>query len=228
MRSLATVLSLFALTGVARAHFVFVYVEGGAEARVVFGHAAATDPSNFPTRAERTTLTARDAAGKERKLAVERGDGNFYRAKLPKETAVVYGTTEAGVTQRADNPPMLTWYHPKTIVGDPFAKGATVGGAVPLEIVPERSGDGVRFRVLSAGKPVGDVEVTVGLPGGGEEKSQAVKTDKDGVTTAFAETGRYCVAARTSDSAPGELAGKKYAATRRIATVVFDFPKPGK
>ncbi|VTR95351.1 Uncharacterized protein OS=Phycisphaera mikurensis (strain NBRC 102666 / KCTC 22515 / FYK2301M01) GN=PSMK_26110 PE=4 SV=1: DUF4198 [Gemmata massiliana] len=221
MRYLAALLTIGYLAAAGHAHFVFVYVDG-AEARVVFGHTAAPDSSSFPTRAEKTTLTARDAAGKDTKIAVEKGDGNFFRAKLPADKpAVVFGITEAGVTQRGENPPLLSFYYPKVIVGDLFVKGAEVGGA--LELVPVRNGDKVQFKVLAGGKPVADVEVTVGLAGKGEDQDETVKTDKDGLTTAFADKGRYCVATRRSEDKSGEFGGKKYAAVRHIATLVFDF-----
>jgi hypothetical protein len=228
MRFLTAALALACAAAAARAHFVFVYVaDGGAEARVVFGHAPAPDPDTFPTRAEKTALTARDAAGKETKLAVEKGDGNFYRAKLAGTPVVVYGTTEAGVTQRGDNPPMLSWYYPKVVAGDPFAASATVGAAAPMEVVPVRDGDKVKFKILSAGKPAAGAEVTVGLPGGGEEKAEVVKAGADGLTAGFAARGRYCVAARRIEDRAGEFGGKKYAAVRHTATVVFDFgPAP--
>ena len=220
MRFLTAAVAAAVLAAVAQAHFVFVYVEG-AEARLVFGHAAAPDPAGFPTRAEKTALTARDAAGKETKLVVEKGDGNFFRAKLPADKAVmVFGTTEAGVTQRGDNPPLLSFYYPKVIVGDPFAKGTDAGTA--LEVVPVRDGDKVRFKVLSAGKPVADAEVTVGLPGKGGDEAGVVKTDGDGLTGGFADRGRYCVAARRLEAKAGESGGKKYDSVRHTATLVCD------
>lgn len=223
MRFLGALACAAVAAAAADAHFVFVYVEG-AEARVVFGHAAAPDPSGFPARAEKTTLTARDAAGKETPLVMEKGDGNFYRAKLPAGPAVVYGTTEAGVTQRGDNPPMLSWYYPKAIVGDPFAPGVPAGKV--LDIVPVRDGEKVRFRVLAAGKALPDAEVTVGLPGKGEEKAEVVKTDAAGLTVGFADRGRYCVAARRLEEKAGEFGGKRYAAVRHTATLVCDVPAP--
>jgi uncharacterized GH25 family protein len=222
MRYLATLALVAGLTAAADAHFVFVYVTDG-EARVVFGHTAAPDPKASAARCEKTTLTANDAAGAATKLTVEKGDGNFYRAKLAGKPVVVFGTTEAGVTQRGDNPAFLTWYYPKAIVGDPFAAVATVGQAVPLEVVPVKAGDQVRFKVLAAGKPAADVEVTVGLPGAGEDAAKVVKTDADGLTVGFADRGRYCVAARRTEDRPGEFGGKKYAAVRHIATLVMDF-----
>lgn len=210
---------------VAQAHFVLVYVtDDKSEARVVFGHAAAPDEKTPATRCEKTTLTIRDAAGKETKQQVEKGDGNFYRAKLTGEKpVVVFGTTDAGVTQYADNPPVLSWYYPKVIVGDPFATGTQAGASVPLEVVPMKDGENVRFKVLLAGKPLADAEVTVGRSGKEDEKASTIKADKDGLTTGFAAGGRYLVAARHVEEKPGEIGGKKYNAVRHIATLVFDF-----
>jgi uncharacterized GH25 family protein len=228
MRYLFAILTLVGVTAGVRAHFVFVYVaEEAAEARLVFGHAAAPDPMTPATRAEKTTLTARDGSGKDTALQVEKGDGNFYRAELPAEKPVlVFGTTEAGVTQRGENPPMLSWYYPKVIVGDPFARTAQVGAEMPLEIVPVRDGDSVRFQVLAQGKPVGGVEVTASLSGGDEEAAQTVTTDAKGLTEGFSQPGRYCVAARTTDATAGEFGGKPYATVRHTATLVFDFGTP--
>jgi uncharacterized GH25 family protein len=223
MRFLTAIVLAVGLAATAPAHFVFVYVDG-AEAKLVFGHKAEPDAKASAARCEKTTLTARDTTGKETKLTVDKGNGNFYRAKLPAgKPMVVFGTTEAGVTQFADNPPLLSWYYPKVIVGDPFVKGTEVGAGVPLDVIPVRDGSKVRFKVLASGKPAADIEVTIGLPGNDEDKAPVVKTDKDGLTEAFAERGRYCVAARRSEDKPGELRGKKYSAVRYTATLVIDF-----
>lgn len=227
MRLFAVLLSLGATASLAQSHFVFVYVpeKSDTEVRVVFGHGAAPDPNSFPTRAEKTTLTARGTDGKDSKLTLEKGDGNYFRAKLvAAKPVVVFGVTEAGVTQRGDNPPLLSRYYLKTIFGDPFAAGATIGDRIPMEIEPVRDGEKVRFRVRYGGKPLADSEVTVGLPGGDEDMDEVVKTDKEGLTASFAARGRYCVAARKLEDKPGEFGGKKYSAVRLTATLVFDFP----
>jgi len=227
MRFVATLVALAASTALAQSHFVFVYVpDREAEARLVFGHGAKPDPDSFPTRAEKTTLTARTADGKATKLAVEKGDGNFFRAKFPKDRpVVVFGVTDAGVTQRGDNPPFLTWYYPKAILGDAFASNASLGEAAPMEIEPVHEGDKVRFRVRFSGKPLPNAEVTIGVPADGDAKDETAKTDMDGMTASFSARGRYCVAARKLDETPGERDGKKYSAVRHVATLVFDFPK---
>lgn len=212
----------------AHAHFVFVYAtDDRGEVRLVFGHGAAPDAKTPATRCEKTALTARDADGKDAKLTTEKGDGNFYKAKLAGKPVVVFGATDTAVSQHGNADPTLTTYYPKAVLGDPFAKTAEVGKAVPVEVVPVKDGEKVRFKVLAGGKPAEGVEVTVGVPGKDEE-ADPVKTDKDGLTPAFAEFGRYCVAARQVDDKPGELDGKKYKAVRRIATLVCDVNKPTK
>lgn len=228
MRLLTATAGVLLLAATAHAHFVFVYLtDDRGEVRVVFGHGAAPDPNTFPTRAEKTALTARSADGKDAALKLEKGDGNFFQAKPHGKPVVVFGTTEAGVTQRGDADPTLTTYYPKVLVGDPFAKSAEVGKAVAVELVPVKDGEKVRFKVLAGGKAVEGVEVTVGVPGKSDE-SDPVMTDKYGLTPAFAEDGRYAVAARQVEDKPGELDGKKYKAVRRIATLVCDVPKPTK
>ena len=210
MRFLMTLAAAVGLTAAAHAHFVFVYAtDDRGEVRVVFGHGATPDPNSFPTRAEKTALTARTADGKDTALTLEKGDGNYFKATLDGKPVTVFGTTEAGVTQRGDADPTLTTYHPKVLLGDPFAKSAEVGKAVPVELVPVKDGEKVRFKLLAGGKPLEGVEVTVGVPGK-EGDGEAVKTDKDGLTPAFAEVGRYCVAGRQVDDKAGELDGKKY------------------
>ena len=228
MRFLITLAAALGLTAAAHAHFVFAYVtDDRGEVRVVFGHGAAPDPKTPATRCETAVLTARTADGKDAKLTTEKGDGNFYKAKLDGKPVVVFGHTATAVNQREGADPTLTTYYPKAVVGDPFAKTAAVGKGVPVELVPVKDGDKVRFKLLLDGKPAEGVEVTVGVPGKDDE-SEPVKTDKDGLTPAFAEFGRYAVAARQVDDKPGELDGKKYKAVRRIATLVCDVSKSAK
>ncbi|MCX8139436.1 MAG: hypothetical protein N3E46_07115 [Gemmataceae bacterium] len=229
MRLAVATVVLLGVSFSAFAHFVFVYVSSEAgEARLVFGHAAAPDPKTPATRAEKTLLTLRSVNGQDYKLVVEKGAGNYYRALLKEhQPRLIFGVTEAAVTQRGDNPPMLTWYYPKVIVGDPFAAGNTVGEALPMEIVPLRADGGVRFQVLRQGKTVADAEVSVDLSEKaekGEVSSTSVKTDTQGLTPIYKEGGRYCVAARVTERRSGEWAGKKYEAVRHIATLVCDVP----
>lgn len=230
MRIATSLVLLTTIAAAVQAHFVFVYVpHDAAEARLVFGHAAAPDPQTPATRAEKTTLTLRTNSGEEIRLKVEKGDGNFYRAAFNgHKPRLIYGITDAGVTQRGDNPPMLTWYYPKVIVGDPFTgEKAVVGSAVPLEVIPIKAEGGIRFQVLHGGKPLEGVEVNADLSDKaekGEVNNQSVKTDANGLTPVYKEAGRYCVAARWTEAKSGEYGGKKYEAVRHVATLVCDVP----
>jgi hypothetical protein len=79
----------------------------------------------------------------------------------------------------------------------------------------------VRFLVEAAGRPVADADVTVILPDGGQEK---VKTGPDGLSPAFAASGRYGAWARYVEHVAGEHAGKPYAQVRHYPTIVCTIP----
>jgi uncharacterized GH25 family protein len=215
----AAVVGLLAASA-AQGHFPFIVPEtNGAAAKVVFGDELKPDPNVAIEKLANTKLTVRDAAGKETPVEWKKGEG-FYSLPVPGTgTRVVYGTTDYGVLQKGDAPAFKLTYHPKAVLGAATAKEATVGEKLPLEVAAEGATGKTRFRVLAAGKPVADSEVTVMLPGSG---SKAVKTDKDGYTPEFAETGRFGVVAKLVEAKPGEHGGKKYAEARHYATLVCD------
>ena len=64
---------------------------------------------------------------------------------------------------------------------------------IPAELLPVVEGEKMRFRLVAAGKPVADAEVTVLKPDGTSAKS---KTEKDGLTEAVTGTGRFGAWAR--------------------------------
>src|SRR5262249_39296679 len=135
---------------------------------------------------------------------------------------VIYGTTDYGVLQKGDAKPFKLTYYPKAVIGNATAKEATVGEKLPLEVVADGTAGKLRFRVLAAGKPVADSEVTVILP---DANKKAVKTDKDGFTPEFTETGRFGVTAKLFETKSGDHAGKKYDEVRNYATLVCDVGK---
>jgi hypothetical protein len=96
---------------------------------------------------------------------------------------------------------------------------APVGGPLAVEIAVVGAAGKARFQVLHNGKAAADAETTVLVPGGARK---ALKTDKDGLTPEFAETGRYGVFARVTDAKAGEFAGKAYSEARHYATLVVD------
>ena len=204
-----------------RAHFPFVVPgEKGESARVVFSDSLEPDPNVNIEKIENTKLTLRDAGGKESPAEWKKGDG-FYAVNVPgRGDRVVYGTTDYGVLQKGDAKPFKLVYYPKAVLG--AATAPPVGAKLPLEVVAEGKAGALRFRVLAAGKPVADAEVTVMVPGAAKK---AVTTDKEGYTPAFDAAGRYGVYAKQVEATAGEHAGKKYDEVRRYATLVCDVAK---
>ena len=216
----ALAVGLFAVAA-ANAHFPFVVPDArGESAKVVFSDSLEPDTDVNIEKIANTKLTLRDAAGKETPLEWKKGDG-FMAVNVPGSgDRVVYGVTDYGVLQKGTDKPFKLAYYPKATIGSANAKA--VGEKLPLEVVAEGAAGKVRFRVLAAGKPVADSEVTVMQPEGAKK---AVKTDKDGYTPAFEPAGRYGVYAKRVEAKGGEFAGKKYDEIRSYATLVCDVAK---
>jgi uncharacterized GH25 family protein len=217
----AVVVGLFAVA-VANAHYPFIVPdEKGQSARVVFSDNLDRDTDVNIEKIANTKLTLRDAAGKESALEWKKDEG-FYAVNVPGTgDRVVYGVTDYGVLQKGDEKPFRLAYYPKAVFGAAAAK--PVGEKLALEVVADGGAGGkVRFQVLAAGKPVPESEVTVILP---NNLKKALKTDKDGYTTAFEGAGRYGVYAKHLEAKSGEHAGKKFEEIRSYATLVCDVVK---
>jgi uncharacterized GH25 family protein len=214
----AALIGLVAVSA-AQAHFPFIVPEGdGSTAKVVFSDDLAPDKNVNIEKIDGTKLTLRDAAGKESPLAWKKGDACYVVSVPGSGPRVVYGVTDYGVLQKGDAKPFRLVYHPKAVIG-----GAAKAVGAKLEIVAEGDAGKTRFRVLAGGKPAADLEVTVMVPDSSKKpEKKPVKTDKDGFTPAFAETGRFGVTAKFVDATPGEHAGKKYDEVRNYATLVVD------
>jgi uncharacterized GH25 family protein len=215
----AAVLGLLAVS-VAQAHFPYIVPEAdGSSAKVVFSDDLDPDKNVNIEKIDGTKLTLRDAAGKESPLAWKKGDGCYVVGVPGSGPRVVYGVTDYGVLQKGDTKPYRLVYYPKAVIG---GAAKAVGGMVKLEIVAEGDAGKTRFRVLADGKPTADLEVTVMVPESAKLVKKPVKTDKDGYTPTFAETGRYGVYAKFVEAKPGEHAGKKYDEVRNYATLVVE------
>ncbi len=219
-RMFAAAAALLAAAAVAPAHFVFVVPEAdGGKAKVIFSDTFEPDTKVNVEKIADTKLAVRDAAGKETPLTTTKGEG-FYGVDVPGSgPRVVFGVTEYGVLQKGDAKPFRLTYYPKALVGSVPTAAATLGEKAGLEVVPATEGGKTRFRVLAAGKPVADSEVTVIVPGGAKKPA---KTDADGYTPAFEGSGRFGVYAKRIEAKAGELAGKKYDEVRHYATLVAD------
>lgn len=215
----AAVIGLVAVSA-AEAHFPFIVPNAdGTAAKVVFSDDLDPDKNVNIEKIDGTKLTLRDAGGKESPLAMKKGDG-CYEVSVPGSgVRVVYGVTDYGVLQKGDAKPFHLVYYPKAVVG---GAAKAVGGSVKLEIVATGEAGKTRFQVLAGGKPAADLEVTVMVPESAKLVKKPVKTDKDGFTPAFPETGRFGVYAKFVEATPGEHAGKKYDEVRNYATLVTD------
>lgn len=217
------ILGLFTVA-LAQAHFPFIVPEAdGAKVKVVFSDTLEPDTNVNIEKLTGTKLTLRDASGKESPLEWSKGAG-FYLVNVPGSgPRMVFGITDYGVLQKGEGKPFRLVYHPKAVLGD-LGRAATLGDRAAFEIVSVGDAGKVKFQVLASGKPLADCETTVLLPGG---KKSAVKTDADGFTPAFEQTGRFGVYAKRFEAKSGEHAGQKYDEVRHYATLVADIG-PGK
>lgn len=215
----------FALAMAAQAHFTFILpLPGDEAAEMILAETLSTRDTVNPALAAAARLHVRDAQGTVTGLKVEQ-DGHRLLMALPgRGDRVVYGTANLGVAQRGkDAKPHLLLYYPKTIIGDPFAPAATVGGEQVLEFVPQGQAGHVRLRLLARGAPLPNAEITVILPDGEQQKA---RTDAAGVAGPFSQHGRYGAWARFWEDTPGEHEGKRYEQTRHYAMIVFDSLAP--
>jgi hypothetical protein len=211
------------MASLGRAHFPFIVPDtDGTSAKLVFSDDLNPDMNVNVEKIANTKLTLRDSNGKEATLDHKKGD-SCYLVNLPGTgNRMVYGVTDYGVLQKGDTKPFKLVYYPKAVLGSPAAKEATLGEKCPLEIVALGTFGKLKFQVLAAGKPAVEAEVSVVLPA---TAKKTMKTDKEGMTTEFQESGRYAVTAKVIESKSGDHAGKKFEEIRSYATLVCDWTK---
>jgi uncharacterized GH25 family protein len=221
-KTCSALIVLLAGSSLAEAHFPFILPdEKGSSAKVVFSDTLETDANVNIEKLANTKMMIRDARGKESVAEWKKGEG-FYSLAVPGSgNRVVYGVTDYGVLQKGDAKPFKLTYFSKAVIGLATAKEAVIGNQ-PLEVVAIGGGKKVKFRVLAAGKPLVESEVTVILPDGAKKSSI---TNKDGETPEYEGAGRYGVYAKQILAKPGEHAGKKYDEVRNYATLVCDISK---
>jgi hypothetical protein len=203
------------------AHFIFVVPEkDGATARVILSETLEVDEDVDAGLVDGVTLVTRDGAGAEGSLELAR-DGEVRLIRLPKKLrGAVHGTLTHGVMKHGPTP-FLVVYHPKACFGNPFGSAGRIGTTAPAELVPAGHPGAARFQLLAAGKPVANATVTMLLPNGDAEE---VKTDADGYTPTFKQTGRYGAWARHVVAVSGEHDGEAYVEVRHYPTIVMDVP----
>jgi hypothetical protein len=217
IRSWLPIVAAAAVAAPASAHMVYVVpAPDGRAVTVVFSDSLAPDEKVRMDKVAGLKLVAR-TDGKDAPVECVKGE-HALTAKLTAAPSLAYGTVVYGLMSKAEKPTLLV-YHAKAVFGAATGPAATVGEAAALEVVPVTEGGKTRLRLLAKGKPVADAEGGVLLPDGTKEK---VKTDADGYTAAFAQSGRYAAYLRQTATTAGEHDGKKYEEVRHYATLVVD------
>lgn len=218
-RILSTVLLMALAPVAARAHFVFVVPDNnGSTAKAFISEDLEPDEDVPADLVAGARLSLKDPSGQETPLTLTKGTHAYSLAIPGHGPRVVHGIAPLGVEARGTKPFRLV-YHPKTILGDAFDSSANLGKEASYEIVPVGKVGAVQFQILAGGKPAGGDEVTVVLPDG---KQQKAKTDNEGKTAVFTQTGRYGVWGRHVEAGAGEVDGKHYDETRHYPTLVAD------
>ena len=207
---------LVALVSVARAHFVYIVPDPGRphHAMVVFSEKLQPDKVVPIDRLQDVRLSCQAVGAKTMPVKLKK-EGNCYRFKLPSQGPVtVAGTCVFGVFRRGDADPVLLTYFPK-LVTHVSAPSAT-WDELPLEIAPLGQGG---FMVLSHGRPISDVTVSVLGPDG---KARKVKVGRRGMFQVDTSApGLYGIWARHIVEKPGQYQGEDYTAAHHYATLVF-------
>lgn len=219
---LAFATPIVAVATSAFAHFPFIVVDpGGATARLLMSETLVPDAEVSIDILAKTSLSIRTADGREIPLTLTKADDTSMSMALPGGgTRVIHGVADLGYMQRGTGRAHLLIYHPKTIIGDAFDAKTTLGEKTPIEIVPIRTEDGFRLKLLIAGKAAPGQEVrVVDIHGNDEDYT----TDAEGCVGPFTEAGRYGAWARHWVDEKGVRNDKDYDQVRHYATLVFDY-----
>jgi len=205
-------------SGAALAHFVYIVPQPGEPRATVILSEGLVPDAEVPL--ERTLLHLLAEDGQVSRIEAAKSDDGLAIETPGDGPRVVFGTVTYGVRERGNSGPFMLFYHPKAVIGPADPPAAKLGERATLEIIAQRTTDGVRFVVLSKGKPLPDAPVTIHEPDLGTEK---VKTDEHGRTPAFTLPGRYALWTRLiEDQAGGEFEGQRFNSTRHYATLVVD------
>lgn len=218
-------ISFFALSPVARAHFLFIRIgepaEAGRTVEVYFSEKAEAGDPRFIHKVAGAHLTLQTAPGKFQPLTVREG-ADRLRAALPAAGPVsVTGFLEYGVLKRETS--FLLRYYPKAVSGDAASlRSLRPDSHAALEIDAKFEGDHVLLTLLREGNPVPGAQFTTVDD---DLANEEVKADAAGKATWKPPSpGFYCVYTKTVLKTPGEWKGKSYSEIREFATIAFRWP----
>jgi len=204
----------------ANAHFVFVVpAESGTSAKVVFSESLEPDDSVDDAPLVGMSLQARVRDGRPQELTVVDA-GEVCTVDVPKGARLLRGRLDYGVMSRGGSDPFLLVYHPKTVIGDAFARHAAED-ASGVQLSLEGQPGEARFVLRNEGAPVPGADVRLVLPDGSEEE---LTTDENGATAAVASRGRLAAWSRYVEAKTGNHQGQAYTEVRHYPSLVVDVP----
>lgn len=225
-KTLAFVLPvLIGLSTFAHAHFLWL-VESrgnqGLQVQLCFNEQAEPGEPELLDRVKGATLWQLLPGGKAEKVELHKGPGSWNTLWNEKESpeAIYALSHNFGVIERGGETFLLR-YHAKTgpDLGHDSWKKVDCGKYVDLDLVPARSGDQLRLKILFRGKPAADAQVKI--TGEGIADAELI-SDKDGAAPfALGKTGRYTMRARHIEKSAGEYEGKAYGSVRHYATLTL-------
>jgi len=226
--SALTALSL--LAGSANAHFLYLLPkadkEGKPTVQLVFSDSLSADSAELLDKLKQTEYFVKPVDGKAAPTKAAKADNVLDVALTGTGPRIVGATCQYGVLQRGESPAFLLNYYARTIIGQNLKAKPVVRvddkpmAELPLDIVI--SSDGESATIMWQGKPVADADVAFIIPG--VEKSEAVKSNKDGVVKLEKAKGNglYAIRAKYTEARAGKLGDKEYKEVRHYCTFVFD------
>lgn len=200
----------------ARAHFLWIAIDGSRQGRLTFGETP-DEPTPADLVARLAEARAKDGAGQP--LALHREESGWSGGAAGSKA--VSATQDWGVVDRSGDGTgaFLLHYYAKGAAG--LAETAT-DLELPFELFARQEGGEIVATLKRGAKGVAGSPVHVSLPSG---RSLDRSSDASGEIRFPGEGGGlYGLRARVLEDGQGEAGGKKYGDTRHYSTLTFTLP----
>ncbi len=217
----------------AQAHFVWISSQadetGDRWAKAWFAETPEPGEPHLVSRLTGIEGWIRAAGGETTPLEWRTAEGDEPRelvATLPRLDAwVLEAHRQYGVFQRGEGAPILLEYYAKHLGAVQAENWAELARStrLPLDVVPQFSGERLTITALWQDKPAAGAEISVRTPAGDEQTLTA--DDQGQVTLAAGAAGTYAARARLVEADhSGELDGKQYSGVWHLTTATFARP----
>ena len=228
-RLLAALLIVFAFAAPAWAHFVWVAVQPGADAKptahVWFSELAEPDSAELIDKIVATKVWSRSADGKSQSVAVlklvQDGGGALVGA-VHAGTANLSAHIEYGVLTRGEKTFLLRYWAKYLDTSVSGWQTLARDEALRLDVVPHTAADGMTLEVLYAGQPASGSEVIILDPTGAETTAKADASGK--LKLVALRPGLYSIRAKWVVEEAGKLAEQAYPQVNHYSTLALRVP----